>query len=110
MRGTLRHARNERITIQRRADATQDALGQPSAAWVDLADVWAFRDVSRGSEATAAGMEQAALPVRWQIALRTDVLPDMRITWRGLRFDIKSAVPAGAALDLYTVQGTGDGR
>lgn len=109
MRGTLRNARNERITIQQQS-SERDELNQVIGTWSDIATLWAYREALRGTEFIGDGSVQATHPVRWQVAPNFAITPAMRLLWRGQRFDIQNVVPAGNNTELVTVQGTGDGR
>jgi SPP1 family predicted phage head-tail adaptor len=109
MRGMIRHARNERVTVQQRPPG-EDSLGQAIAPWADLCTVWAYREGLRGREFVAGDAAQAETTVRFQIAMRDDVTPGMRVLWKGKPHEIKAAVPTGRDLDLFTVEGVGDGR
>ena len=109
MRGMIRHAKNERVTIQYRP-AGEDQLGQAVAPWAELCSLWAYREGVRGREYVAGDALQAETTVRYQVAMRSDITAGMRLLWAGSVFDIKAAVPYGRDLDLMTVQGVGDGR
>jgi SPP1 family predicted phage head-tail adaptor len=109
MRGMIRHAKNERITVQYRP-AGEDQLGQAVAPWAELCNVWAYREGLRGREFVAGDAVQAETTVRYQVAMRDDIQPGMRVLWGGRVYDIKSTVPFGRDLDLMTAEGVGDGR
>lgn len=109
MRGTIRHAKSERIVVESRG-SSPDALGQNLAPWAPLCTLWAYRDARTGSEFVAGGAQQAELTVRFQVAMRPDITTGMRVRWSGKLHDIKAVVPTGRDLDLITVEGTGDGR
>jgi SPP1 family predicted phage head-tail adaptor len=110
MRGMIRHAKNERVTIQYRP-AGEDQLGQAVAPWADLCPpLWAYREGLRGREYVAGDAVQAETSVRYQVSMRDDITPGMRLLWAGRVYDIKAVVPYGRDLDLMTVEGVGDGR
>lgn len=78
---------DQRLTLQQRA-AGQDALGDASGAWQDVATVWGGAQPIRGREFFAAGQMQAALDVKFTIRHRADVLPTWRVLWRGVPHEI----------------------
>lgn len=109
MRGMIRHAKNERVTVQMRP-AGEDSLGQSVAPWVDLCTLWAYREGLRGREFVAGDAAQSETTVRFQVAMRADITAGMRVVWQSKPHEIKAAVPTGRDLDLFTVEGVGDGR
>jgi SPP1 family predicted phage head-tail adaptor len=89
-------ARKQRITLQQRAPG-QDALGQESTSWVNLAlnpTVWAMAKPARGSENFADGQMQARADVVFNIRYRADVTSLMRVLWRGQPYEITSTSTA----------------
>lgn len=69
---------NQRVTIQS-IHAGQDAAGQPTTAWEDVATVWAeIKDIS-GSEFITADATQATVTTRISIRHRPGILPTMRV-------------------------------
>lgn len=81
---------DQRITIQARA-AGQDALGNASGAWTDVATVWARARPLRSRELFAAGQTQNVSDVEFTIRWRADVTHAMRIMWRGVAHEITGA-------------------
>lgn len=77
----------ERITLQQRA-AGQDALGNASGAWADVAVVWARARPLRSRELFAAGQMQDVADVEFTIRWRSDVRSTWRVLWRGQAHDI----------------------
>lgn len=103
----------ERITIQQRP-VSLDSIGENTAAWVDVATVWASAEPLSGREYFAAGQQQQTVDVRFRIRYRADVTGDMRVLWRGQAHDIVGP-PINVQgrredLELMTVQGQRDGR
>lgn len=79
----------ERVTLQRRAD-TPDGGGGVTAAWQDVATLWARVQPEKGSEILKADRLQN--PQRYIVTLRwrADVTPEMRLLWAGRVFEIYS--------------------
>ena len=77
----------QRITLQSRATA-QDALGNASGAWSDVATVWARARPLRSRELFAAGAIQNITDVEFTINYRADVASTWRVLWRGVPHDI----------------------
>ena len=81
---------NQRITFQART-AGQDAMGQASGAWANVAtdpEVWAKSANVSSRDIAAAGMHAAGLDAKFIIRHRDDVLPTWRVLWRGVAFAI----------------------
>lgn len=103
----------ERVTLQQKGAQTLDALGTNTAAWSDVATMWAKAEPIRGKEYFAAAQMQATTDVRFTIRYRSGVLSTMRVLWRGDYHDIQDVInPNGRreSLELMTVKGTRDGR
>ena len=107
---------NQRITFQALA-ASEDSLGQPSGAWVDVATdptVWAKSAFISGRDLAAAGQLQATLDAKFIVRYRADVLPSWRVLWRGQPLDIvgEPADIDGARewLSVACTKGVRDGR
>jgi len=84
----------QRITLQSRASA-QDALGNASGAWSDVATVWARARPLRSRELFAAGQTENLTDVEFTIRWRDDVDSTWRVLWRGVAHDI-----TGAPIDI----------
>ncbi len=81
---------DQRITFQQLA-AGLDGLGQEGESWVDIAvtpKVWAKARPSRSAERFAAGQLQSIADVVFTVRYRSDILPTMRILWRGEPYEI----------------------
>lgn len=103
----------ERVTIQQRP-VSLDSIGENTAAWVDVATVWASAEPLSGREYFASGQQQQTVDVRFRIRYRADVTGAMRVLWRGQVHDIVGP-PINFQgrrefLELMTVQGQRDGR
>lgn len=83
------------VTIQAPGTA-QDDIGEPIAAWVDVATVRAsVRDLT-GRELMAAQAAQSLVTTNITIRFRADVLPAMRVLRGGEVFDIQTVMnPSG---------------
>lgn len=92
----MRAALTHRIVIQRQV-VGEDALGQPSGAWVTHATVWA--DVrwptgqAAGREGIIGGVEAATMPCSVVIRRRGDITPGMRVTYEGISMDVEAVSP-----------------
>jgi SPP1 family predicted phage head-tail adaptor len=100
----------ERVTLQSRSTA-QDAYGQATITWTDVATVWArVRPVS-GREFFAAAQVQQEQTVKVLVRYRTDVLPTWRLVWQGRAHDITGVLPIGREwTEILCLQGVKDGR
>lgn len=101
-----------RVTLQSRS-VTQDALGQEAASWADVVTVWAQAQPLRGREFFAAGQTQSEVTTRFLIRWRSDVVPTMRVIWRGEPYDIDAAIDVDGArqvLELMCRAGVRDGH
>jgi len=86
--GTL----NSRVTIQQRA-ATQDALGQPTQTWSDVATVWANIKHTSGIEQIKSGAETSTVKVSIQIRAMSGLTTGMRATNAGDIYNILAVLP-----------------
>ena len=85
---------NKRITIQSPATG-QDATGEPTTGWTDVATVWAsIVDVS-GREYVAAGGTQNAAQTKVTIRKRSGITPAMRVVHGATVFNIEAALEQG---------------
>ena len=94
--GTL----NTRITIQRLSGAS-DELGQPVAAWVDVATVWADVRHNTGLGAIRAGGEVSVVKASVRIRRRDDLTAGMRVVVGPTVYQIE-AVPPPVARQEHT--------
>lgn len=83
---------NDRITLRRRVTG-QDAAGQPAEVWEDLASVWSRVLFQTGAEAIRANAETSIVKVSIRIRRRSDLDTSMRAAFKGVEYDIKSALP-----------------
>ena len=78
---------NQRVTIQRRG-VGDDAAGQPSTSWVDVATVYASVLPLRGRDFLAAAQNQASFDAKVTLRFGADVLAGDRLLWGSQVLDI----------------------
>nr|WP_315210104.1 phage head closure protein [uncultured Albidiferax sp.] len=102
---------DQRVTLQSRS-TVQDAAGQDTITWVDVATVWAEVRPLRGREFFAAAQVQQEQSIKVRIRFRPDVQQTWRLVWQGRPHDITGAVPVGRKdyLEIMCLQGVKDGR
>lgn len=82
---------NKRITIQSPATG-QDATGEPTTGWTDVATVWAsIVDVS-GREYVAAGGTQNAAQTKVTIRKRSGITPAMRVVHGSDAYNVEAVL------------------
>ena len=82
---------NKRVTIQSPATG-QDATGEPTTGWTDVATVWAsIVDVS-GREYVAAGGLQNSAQTKIMIRYRSGIVPSMRVVHGSDTFNIEAVL------------------
>lgn len=90
---------NKRVTL-RALGAGQDAAGQLSGAWADVATVWAeMRDIS-GREFIGSGGVQNETQTRVFIRRRADVVPAMRVLHGAVTYHIDAVLEQENGLQL----------
>ena len=82
---------NNLVTIQTR-QAGQDAVGQPLAGWVTLAQVWADVRHGNGMEAVKAGAPVSEVKASIRIRRRTDVTSAMRVLVGSTPYAIEAVI------------------
>lgn len=82
----------ELITIRHRSGG-QDAAGQPSEAWADLATEWASMRGLSGLETIKAGAEASGAKASFRIRWRTGYTTAMRVLHAGVEYEIKAVSP-----------------
>lgn len=100
--GRLRHM----VTIQQRV-ASEDAAGQPSSAWQEVATVWADIRLLSGLESIRANQDasivRASIRIRHTQALQASLSPAMRVLHGTTVYQITAILPdlaARAHIDL----------
>lgn len=82
---------NNLVTIQAR-QAGQDAVGQPLASWVNLAQVWADVRHGNGLEVVKAGAPVSVVKASIRIRRRTDVTNGMRVLVGSTPYEVESVI------------------
>lgn len=102
---------DQRVTLQSRS-VVQDAHGQDTITWVDVATVWAQVQALRGREFFAAAQVQQEQSLKVRIRYRTGVLTTWRLVWQGRNHDITGVIPVGRndMLEIMCLGGVKDGR
>lgn len=85
--GTLRHV----VTIRQRA-TTQNAIGEQSSSWADVATVRAWVQDISGREFLAAQGTQNAVNAKILIRHRAGITPAMRVTFGAQTFNIEAVL------------------
>jgi head-tail adaptor len=112
--------RDRLITIEQRSTAEVDAAdpesGEPVETWTTLVEqLPAHRDDVQGFERLRATRNEAVNEVRWEIAYRADMDPELvdvatlrRLVFQARTFDIKGASQIGRrrGIELYAVAST----
>ena len=85
---------NKRVLIQSPATG-QDATGEPTTGWTDVATVWAsIVDVS-GREYVAAGGLQNSAQTKITIRYRSGIVPSMRVVHGATIYGIEAVLEQG---------------
>lgn len=88
---------NQRVTLQRKVDGTDD-WGQPTEAWVEVFTTWASIKTINGSgfvnqEFAAGDTEVSRATASIRMRFRDDIDAAMRVMYRGKAYDIKVVLP-----------------
>ena len=81
----------QRVTIKSKS-ATQDAYGDEVITWVSWATVWAAVEPLQGREFMAAKQITAEVTTRIRIRYRRGILPEWRVTFGSINYDILSII------------------
>ena len=82
---------NKRVLIQSPATG-QDATGEPTTGWTDVATVWAsIVDVS-GREYVAAGGTQNSAQTKITIRYRAGIVPSMRVVHGSDAYNVEAVL------------------
>lgn len=104
---------DQRITLESKA-VTRNAIGEEVETWSTFATVWARYIPARVDERLAGAQLQAEFEARFRIREVAGVDAEMRVTWRGVRFELVGPAVRvdgrGGLMDLYVRQGVRDGR
>lgn len=102
----------DRLRIERREISGRAPNGEDVYAWVLVATLWGKFSPLRGRELIAAKQQQAELIASFALYYRADIVPEMRVVFRGLPYDIESVIDIGGRreeLELLTKQGLTNG-
>ena len=83
---------HDRVTLLQRQSG-QDALGQPSTAWVDVARLWAEVRFVSGIETIKAGRETSTSRASVRIRNMSGILRQMRAQLGGVDYEIVDIIP-----------------
>lgn len=107
--------RNKPTTLEQKTDSV-GSTGFPVETWTTLATpVWMFREDVKGDERFTADRLSAAGHVRWEMAYRADMDPDIldvpnlrRLVYQGRYYDIVAASQIGSkeGIELMTLLNT----
>jgi SPP1 family predicted phage head-tail adaptor len=95
-----------RITLQQQSN-TQDAYGEPSHKWNDVATVWAEIQPLNGKEIFSAQANQHQVSSKIIIRYRNDITPAMRIKQGHTEYNIEAVLPQGRR-ELHLLCSTGE--
>lgn len=104
---------DQRIVLEQKS-VTRNSIGEEVETWSTFATVWArYRPAKVGERASGAQLQaehEAVFRIRWL----TGVDPEMRIVWRGERYELVGPAlivdSRTKELDLYVRSGVRDGR
>ncbi len=108
--GKLRH----RVTIQQLVAGSPQQLpnGEPDVTWTDYLTMWASVEPLRGRELMLAQQMQSEVDVRIRLRYRGGITADMRVTFGGVNYDIKSVANIdlrNSELELMCATGLNNG-
>lgn len=83
---------NDRVIVQSKTK-TRDALGQSIEAWSEFITLWANVRFKTGVEFISADKEHAATQASCRINWRTNITTEMRLTFRGVVYNIIAVLP-----------------
>lgn len=82
----------DRVTLLQRQSG-QDALGQPSTAWVDVASLWAEVRFVSGIETIKAGRETSTSRASVRIRNTNGIVRQMRVQLGVVDYEIVDIIP-----------------
>jgi SPP1 family predicted phage head-tail adaptor len=85
--GCLTH----KVALERRVE-TQSASGAPIPSWTPVATVWAEVEPMTGKEYLRADQIQAGVQSTCRIRWRDDVVPTMRVVFKGVAYNIQAVL------------------
>ena len=81
----------QRVTIQDKSVA-QNTYGEEVITWTDFAIVWAAVEPLRGREFMEGKQITAEVSTRIRIRYRSGILPEMRVEFGSIYYDIHSII------------------
>ncbi len=100
---------DRRVTVQQHA-TTQDAYGQPTSDWTDVATVWAAIWDMSGREYIAAAATQAAVQTKIIMRYRPGIIAAMRVVHGADVYNIDAVLVQGkVSLTLMCTRGVNNG-
>lgn len=108
--GKLRH----RIKVQRQVQGRDAETGEVTVKWADFKSLWASVEPLSVREFISSQATQSQIVARIVVRYRTDLLPTMRILYRGKVYNPQGWLPdAESGLEYMTApcsEGVNDGR
>jgi SPP1 family predicted phage head-tail adaptor len=93
---------NDRVTLLKRPAGT-NAAGRPLKDWAPVVEVWANVRFPSGAEVLRGGAETSLVRASIRIRTRKDIDGDMRVRFKGVEYDVKSALPDSTNSDFMFV-------
>ena len=82
----------QRVTIQDKS-VSQNSYGEEVITWTDFAKVWASVEPLRGREFLEGKQITAEVSTRIRIRYRSGILPEMRVEFGSIVYDIHAIIP-----------------
>lgn len=82
---------NQRITLQRFVPGTSESRQKTKGTYVDAFTIWAEALCTQSAVQTEGGAMVYETIYKFNVRRREDVLPNMRIRWRGRTFSLTGA-------------------
>lgn len=83
----------DRITIQQRSSVQDDATGEISQTWADVALIWANVQHVNGLSAIKAGMDTSSVKASIRIRYRSGIDASMRVLHGADTYTIEAVIP-----------------
>jgi SPP1 family predicted phage head-tail adaptor len=104
---------DQRITIEVKTVA-RNSIGEETETWATFATVWAAYRPMSARERAAGAQLTSEFDAVFRIRYLASLDPEMRVTWRGQRFEIVAPPMEVNArsreIDLFVRSGVRDGR
>lgn len=89
----------QRITVQRK-EMTRDGFGDPAVSWVDVATLWAEVVDRSGKQVYETEQQIDTAYTRIRIRYRNDIMPQMRVVYRGEFYEIQAVLDINGHSDF----------